>query len=85
VPETLMKGYEYQSEFAKNYIALGRAEAEARGWARGLLIVLRVRGILVPDAVRERILTEKDPARIERWVERAVVAASVAEVLDDPG
>jgi len=35
-------------------------------------------------ASRERILTEQDPARLERCVERAIVAASIAEVLDDP-
>jgi hypothetical protein len=38
----------------------------------------------VPDAVRERILAEKDTDRLERWVERAIVAASVAEVIDEP-
>jgi hypothetical protein len=76
----MMKGYEYQSDFAKKYVALGRAEGEARA----LLAALRVRGILVPEATRERILAEKDPERIERWVERAIVADSLAEVLDDP-
>ena len=49
-----------------------------------MLTVLRVRGIAVPDAARERILAEKDPARLERWLERAIVAASVAEVIDEP-
>ena len=48
-----------------------------------MLTVLRVRGIAVPDAVRERILAQKDPQRLERWHERAIVAASVAEVLDE--
>ena len=38
----------------------------------------------VPDATRERILAEKDPARLERWHERAILAASVGEVIDDP-
>jgi len=37
----------------------------------------------VPDATRERILAEKDPERLERWVERAIVAHSLAEVVDD--
>lgn len=37
----------------------------------------------MPDAVRERILAEKDPARLERWHERAIVAASVDEVVDE--
>jgi hypothetical protein len=46
--------------------------------------VLRVRGIAVPDAAREQILAQKDPEQLERWLEKAAVAASVAEVLDDP-
>jgi hypothetical protein len=54
------------------------------GEARALLTVLRARGIAVPDAARERIRAERDPERIERWLEKAVVAASVDEVLDDP-
>ena len=49
-----------------------------------MLTVLRVRGIAVPDAARERILAEKDPERLERWLEKAIVAASLAEVLDEP-
>jgi hypothetical protein len=48
-----------------------------------VLTVLRVRSITVPDAVRERILAEKDPDRLERWLERAVVATSFAEVLGE--
>jgi hypothetical protein len=35
-------------------------------------------------AANERILAEKDPARLERWHERAIFAASVADVLDEP-
>ena len=80
--EAMMKGYEYQSDFAKKYVAQGEARGERAG-AR-LLAALRVRGIPVPDVARERILAEKDPERLERWVERAVVASSLAEVLDEP-
>ncbi len=95
-----MKGYEYQSDFAKKYVAQGRTEGRTEGRnegrnegraegrteeaARNLLTVLRVRGIAVPDAVRERILAQKDPERLERWLEKAAVASSVAAVLDDP-
>ncbi|WP_437570791.1 hypothetical protein [Sorangium sp. So ce542] len=50
--------------------------------ARAVLTALRVRGIAVPDVTRERILAEKDPETLERWLERAVVAASLAEVLN---
>ena len=80
----MIKGYEYQSDFAKKYVAEGRAEGRAEEAARNLLSVLRVRGIAVPDAVRERILSEKDPERLERWLDKAVVAASAAEIIDEP-
>jgi hypothetical protein len=52
--------------------------------AEDLLTVLQVRGIAVPDVARERILAEKDPTQLERWRERAIVAVSIAEVLDEP-
>jgi hypothetical protein len=85
--ETMMKNYEYQSDFAKKYVAQGRAEGEAQGRAeeagRAVLTALRVRGIVVPAADRERILAEKDPAKLERWHERAILAASIGEVLDE--
>ena len=89
--EAMMKGYEYQSDFARKYVAQGRAEGFAEGRAEGraeeaaraLLTVLRARGLAVPEAFRERILAEKDPERLERWLEKAAVAASVAAVLDE--
>jgi hypothetical protein len=86
--EELMKGYEYQSDFARKYVAQGRAEGLAEGRveeaARAVLAVLRARGIAVPDSIRERILAQKDPERLERWLEKAAVASSVATVLDEP-
>jgi hypothetical protein len=110
--ETMMKGYEYQSDFAKKYVAQGHAEGLTEGLTKGLtegltegltkgltegltkgrteatalnlLTVLRVRGIAVPDAARERILAQKDPERLERWLEKAAVASSIAAVLDEP-
>ena len=48
-----------------------------------MLTVLRIRGIAVPDAARERILAQKDPSLLERWHEKAIVAVSLAEVLDE--
>ncbi len=49
-----------------------------------VLIVLRVRGIAVPRDARERILADKDVERLKRWLERAAVASSIGEVIDDP-
>jgi predicted transposase YdaD len=94
--EAMMKGYEYQSDFAKKYVAQGRAEGRTEGLvegraegraeeaARALLTVLRARGLAVPDTLRERILAQKDPERLERWLEKAAVTNSVAAILDEP-
>jgi hypothetical protein len=87
-----MKGYEYQSDFAKKYVAQGRTEGRTEGRAEGraeeaarnLLTVLRARGIAVPDSIRERILAQKDPELLERWLEKAVVASSVNAILAEP-
>jgi predicted transposase/invertase (TIGR01784 family) len=64
--------------------AEGRNEGRAEEGARAVLTALRVRGIAVPDAARARILAEKEPTRLGRWLERAILAASVDEVLDEP-
>lgn len=61
----------------------GRAEAVAETRAHDVLTVFRVRGIAVPDAAREHILAEKDADRLKRWHEKAIVATSVSDVLDD--
>jgi len=52
--------------------------------ARAVLTALRVRGVVATSVDRDRILAEKDPSRLERWLERAILAASIAEVLDEP-
>ncbi len=62
----------------------GRDQGRAEERADALLTVLRARGIPVPDTERARILAEQDPERLKRWLERAAVAASLAEVLDEP-
>ena len=62
----------------------GRAEGHAEAQAHDIITVLRVRGIAVPDVVRDRILAQRDLERLERWFEKAIVASSVAEVIDEP-
>jgi len=81
------RNYEYQSDFAKRFVAEGRteglAEGEARGRAHAVLRVLAARGIDVTDLERERILGCPDLALLDAWLLRAVIAASIAEVLDE--
>ena len=61
----------------------GRTEGRAEEAASAVLTALRVRGITVPEAARDRILAQKDLERLERWLEKAIVAASVAEVMGE--
>ena len=75
---------EGRSEGRSEGRAEGRNEGRAEEGARAVLTALRVRGIVVSSADRDSILAEKDPVRLERWLERAILAASVAEVLDEP-
>ena len=95
----MIKGYEYQSDFARRYVAEGRTKGFAEGHAEGrlagrieartevmvqaVLTVLRVRGIAVPDIVRERILLQRDLQKLESWLEKALVASSVEAVVDE--
>jgi hypothetical protein len=59
-------------------------EERAETQANAVLIVLRVRGLAVPDAARQRILGQKDLQLLERWLEKATVATSLEDVLDEP-
>lgn len=70
--------------FVQQLIDGGKTEGRTEEAARAVLITLHVRGIPVPDAARERILAEKDLAKLERWHERSILAASIADVFDEP-
>jgi hypothetical protein len=61
----------------------GLAEGRAAAQANAVLTALRVRGIAVPEASRKRILAQKDLQRLERWLEKAIVATSLRDVVDD--
>lgn len=52
-------------------MAEGKAAGKAAGEAKGILSVLDVRDIPVPDSVRERITTCTDLDRMDVWLERS--------------
>ncbi|HEX2688520.1 MAG TPA: hypothetical protein VHN14_17945 [Kofleriaceae bacterium] len=64
--------------------AEGRAEGRAEARANDVLTVLRVRGITIPEAVRQQILAQQDLQRLEQWLEKAIVATSIGDVIDSP-
>jgi hypothetical protein len=64
--------------------AQGLAKGEAKGLAKALLRLLDARGVSVDDISRQRIESCLDVATLERWLERAVNATHLSEVLDGP-
>jgi len=60
--------------------AEGAVEGEARGEARLLVRILRRRGFVVSPDAEARVLATTDLARIERWADRALDAASLDAV-----
>ncbi|MFE0347279.1 RpnC/YadD family protein [Streptomyces griseoluteus] len=74
--------------FYKSYISEeirdeGRAEGAVRRAAEDVLDILEVRGIDIPEAVRERITGCGDPEILRHWHRRAVTAPTAEDVLTD--
>ncbi len=94
--EALMKSgnYEYQSEFARKYVAQGREEGLRRGLQKGreeglqegereaLFEVLAARGLSVEEQARQRILACLEPAQLKRWLRKAVSVRSTEELFE---
>jgi hypothetical protein len=57
-----------------------RQEGRALGRAEGLCSVLDARGLAVSDAIRQRIALCRDLATLDRWLVRAVTAATAEAV-----
>ena len=81
--EALMReGYEYQSEFARKYVAEGKAAGIAEGTAEGriagklegLLTILAARKLPLSAAQRETVTACRDPGQFDRWIARAATA-----------
>jgi hypothetical protein len=75
--------YEYQSEFARRFLAQGREEGREAGHVEALgaaiLAVLEARGLAIDEHVRARIIACRDPEQLRAWVAAAAtVGASSA-------
>ncbi|MBF6176254.1 hypothetical protein [Nocardia blacklockiae] len=69
------------SFFRSESSRLLRAEGRLQGVAGSILRVLARRGIPVPDHARDRITACEDIALLDTWLDRALDAGSVEEVL----
>jgi hypothetical protein len=58
-----------------------RSSGKAEGKAEAVLAVLKARGVAVSEVVRNRVLDCHDLSTLDRWLARALTAASDAEVV----
>ncbi|MBU3065974.1 DUF4351 domain-containing protein [Nocardia sp. NEAU-G5] len=58
-------------------------EGRAEGEARALLRMLTNRGLAIPAAIRERIMSTTDIGQLDTWFDRACTAANLDEVFAD--
>ncbi|AKT39469.1 hypothetical protein [Chondromyces crocatus] len=83
--EAMMKsGYEFESEFARRYVAQGRKEGAQSGAlkakAEAVIAVLEARELEVPESAREHILTATDLNELDCWIRRAAVVREASEL-----
>jgi hypothetical protein len=77
-------GFEYQSDFARRYVAQGRAEGKAEGKAEGrvemILKLLVLRFGPLTEAMQDHVRRAQD-AQIDAVAERMLTAQTLVEVL----
>jgi hypothetical protein len=75
------KGYEPLTETGRR---LARALADGRfeGRSEAIVAVLAARSISLSDAQRSRLRTQRDPAVLERWLQRAMTVVVASERFD---
>jgi hypothetical protein len=62
----------------------GEARGEAKGLAKALLRLLAAKGILVDEASQQRIYDCREVSTLELWLDRALNATRISDVLDGP-
>jgi len=76
--------YEYQSEFDRKYISLGKAEGKAEGKVLGqaelLLKQLRFKGFTVDPELAARVESCQDLGQLDLWAERVLTATTLDDI-----
>ncbi|NUN13565.1 MAG: hypothetical protein HUU55_08010 [Myxococcales bacterium] len=86
------RNYQFQSEFAREYIAIGKEEGKSIGMAEGksigmaegksraILSVCRSRGLLLTQEQQTQLLSCQNHTLLDTWLERSVTAPTSAEI-----
>jgi hypothetical protein len=85
--EAMMTTAEYEKTFVEKIhdqgIAEGEAKGEAKGEARAVLRLLDARGLAPSQEQRQQVTSCTDATQLDRWLDRAITAGTVAEVFAD--
>ncbi|WP_017533772.1 hypothetical protein [Nocardiopsis alba] len=70
--------YEWQSDFARKYVGIGREEGREEGRAyeaaRSVITILESRGLTLTPHTQRRIETCTDLHTLEQWIPKAIEA-----------
>jgi hypothetical protein len=72
----------FHLDFLQESYERGEAVGEAKSKADDVLDVLGIRGVAIPEDVRERIVNCADVALLATWLKRAVTARTVDDLFD---
>jgi hypothetical protein len=89
--EDLMATTEWKNDFVESFVNVGiekgreegRAEGAMRAKAEDILKILDARYLQPTKAQREQVNAATDVAQLDRWFDRALTAATAAEVFTD--
>lgn len=74
---------EYEKTFVERIHDQGVSEGEARGEAKAVLKILDARRLAPSQEQRERVVSCADSAQLDIWLNRAITAATAADVFAD--
>jgi hypothetical protein len=80
----VQRAEELMRSHGEELIERGMRRGLVQAQVRGVLRILDARGVAVTDEARQRILSCKDMATLDRWFDRALNASTLSDVLDDP-
>jgi hypothetical protein len=79
----MMTTSEYEKTFVERINDQGVSEGEARGEAKAVLKVLDARRLAPSPEQRERVMSCTDSVQLDIWFDRALTAATAADVFAD--
>jgi hypothetical protein len=82
-PEEMMTTSEYEKTFVERIYDHGFAEGRIIGRRKVILRLLEVRQLAPSEEQRDQVTSCTDVAQLDIWLDRAIAAATAAEVFAD--